>query len=115
MNPEDIGRILDEIGERIGPAGAYAWGLAVRYQIIDGILGAVVGLGIAAVSVFAMRFAWRQTSQSEDIDRGFVRMIAALIGFPLLVFSIFWIGGSLVQLMNPEWSAIKSIISAAKP
>lgn len=50
MNPEDIGKILDEIGERIGPAGEYAFTLAVRQQIIVGVLWTMFVVALIVVS-----------------------------------------------------------------
>ena len=56
MTAEELGRILDELGERLGPTGAYVFELAVRQQVIVNGLwtGVLVGVAVTA-AVIAIR------------------------------------------------------------
>ena len=65
MNPEDVGRILDEIGERIGPAGEYAFELAVRQQVIVGALWTVF---LAAVITLAATILIRSLRRVRSVE-----------------------------------------------
>ena len=67
MNPEDVGKILDEIGERIGPAGEYAFELAVRQQLITGALWTVLWAGVIALCVIAVRWALRKVAVIDTL------------------------------------------------
>ena len=44
MKPEDIARILDDLGTRIGPAGEYVWQLTVKQVLIDAWLWGAFGI-----------------------------------------------------------------------
>ena len=71
MNPEDIGRVLDEIGERIGPAGEYAFGLAVRQQITLGIIWTAFWLAVLVISLLVLRSAVRGTEVIKGLVASF--------------------------------------------
>lgn len=70
MNPEDIGRILDEIGERIGPAGEYAWTITVKQVFIDSGVGLVIGAVLLLLSIALIVFGLRSGNvDAEEVAR----------------------------------------------
>lgn len=73
MTADEIGRILDELGDRLGPAGSHVFELAVRQQIVTGALWTVVllvaAVTAALVAVGAVRRVRRLETTISDIDR----------------------------------------------
>lgn len=65
MNPDDLARILDDIGQRIGPAGERVFELAVRQQVITNGLWATAA---GAVAVVAVAIAIRQYRAMRGLD-----------------------------------------------
>ncbi len=53
MNPDDIARILDDLGSRIGPAGEYVFALAVRQAVIANALWFLGSVAVCVVAAFA--------------------------------------------------------------
>lgn len=110
MNPEDIGPILDEIGERIGPAGEYAWELAVRWQVTAGIIGLVASIAaIVAIGLF-VRWVWAKAKDADSYDRGPMRSISAAFGFLFVLGLMVPVWDSLLRLLNPEFAALRDLI-----
>ena len=52
MNPDDIARILDDLGQRLGPTGEYVFSLAVRQVYIDAFAGLLCWLAFAVINAF---------------------------------------------------------------
>lgn len=126
MNPEDLARILDDLGERLGPAGEYAFSLAVRQVFIDGAMGLVVGLvgvvviaAVFAVAIRATRREWhRQLADRDSYHRPDFMMDIAfpwfLGGFLLLLpfgFCLTLLMSAIPKLLNPEYAALADILS----
>ncbi|MFN2419260.1 MAG: hypothetical protein ABR593_10110 [Candidatus Limnocylindria bacterium] len=102
MNPEDVGRILDEIGERIGPAGEYAWTLTVRQVVIDASMWGGVGVVLILVALAC--------GVGAALSRGELRANAAVIGafaFIVAVPVVVFVG---TQLLNPEYHAMMRLL-----
>jgi hypothetical protein len=106
MNPDDLARILDELGQRLGPTGEYVFALAVRQVYIEAILFAIVGLGSIAGGVYIWRRVYRT---GDDIDRSYgppVAVLAVATGLFLLLFC------GIAPALNPEYAAIRDILGA---
>ena len=107
MNADDIGKILDELGRRLGPAGSHVFELAVREQIIRGATWLVVFVVGLALCLYA-RKAWIADWQGSGLSaRGTLFMAGA---FMVFVATIGLIAGGIGQLLNPEYAAIKDIL-----
>jgi hypothetical protein len=65
MNPDDLARILDDLGRRVGPAGERVFELAVRQQVITNGLWATAA---GAVVVIAVAIAVRQHRAMLGLD-----------------------------------------------
>lgn len=103
MNPEDIGKILDEIGERIGPAGAYAWEITVRQVVIDASVW--LSLGALALVVALGAFTYAAVRRSADA-----------LGVGLLALTgLIPMGVALTQLLNPEYHAMVRLLERLVP
>ena len=132
MNPEDVGRILDEIGERIGPAGEYAWGLAVRQVYIEGTIGSILGSALAIATlvagVGALVLIYRRyladlerTKGAGRYDRtdpfGYVLSALAVLslGGAAFGFCLTWAVLAIQQLLNPEYHAMIRLLDSVVP
>lgn len=126
MNPDDIARILDDLGQRLGPAGQYVFGLAVRQAFIDGLLQtgiAVVGLTVVGVVVLAAarisRRQWaRESADKRDsyyskpdiLDYVFPWMLGGIGGVFAVGFLLILLMTGLLKLLNPEYAALTDIL-----
>ena len=112
MNADEIGKILDEIGNRLSPAGQYVWNAAVastRIFAISGIvlllLAWVVGTWLALKGRNVTEKEWSNFSLNAGLTFvGVVLLIGAFIGTvsvgPELISNAF----------VPEWGVVKSFI-----
>lgn len=127
MNPEDIGRILDEIGERIGPAGEYAWQITVRQVYLEGILWGAVASIFVLLATVALIFIWRdyyerrrQYGAMESPSRydrpgadGHAFLSVGVVG--LQIVATFFGIASVIQLLNPEYHAMVWLLGSIIP
>lgn len=121
MTPEELGRLLDELGQRIGPAGEYVFQLAVRQAIAEGVIGLITGLvliaGTIAISTKATRWVLRQEMghYSDAFDRAFPIAILSVPTAFLLAMGWLLAADSITALINPEYAAIRDILSRIVP
>ena len=131
MNPDELARILDELGKRLGPAGQHVFELAVRQQYINALLGLIesgavllIGIPVILYCVRLTRRRWAadmaryansndHSSSKPDID-GYV--FAWIVGGALALFVLGMAAvdffASISILLNPEYAAIREILSA---
>jgi hypothetical protein len=136
MNPDDLARILDELGQRLGPTGEYVFALAVRQVYIDAFLGLLVSIpvliGVTLGTLWgirASRRAWAADvkAYAEGKSRwSLIRNQPDLVdyAFPWLFggMAIVVVGGvagtlfaaSLADLLNPEYAALRDIVGAIR-
>lgn len=115
MNPEDVGKILDEIGERIGPAGEFAWQLTVRQVVIEGWVFGIVGVVALFVVVGSIYGMLRNLGDESSVDREFVAFFCSVgLGIFGLVALIMVIA-SVPKLLNPEYHAMVRLLERIVP
>ena len=116
MNPDDLVRILDELGERLGPTGEFVFALAVRQVYIDAITMIVLSAAyVVALAVAVPRVArWIADGDSYD-GRGLVGIFggvgATILGVLLLVGVLWYVPA----LFNPGYAALRNILGAVQP
>lgn len=132
MEPEDLARILDDLGQRLGPTGEYVFALAVRQVVIDASITLAWGiptiLAVTAVVVWAARFTRQRYAAAKAIEKpgGYSYERVDLMNYvmPWLMFGFI---GSIVlgtaglavthqlgRLLNPEYAAIRDILGAVR-
>lgn len=123
MNPDDVAKILDELGKRLGPAGSHVFELAVRQQVIQGIItlatqGIVIALGLVAVAVgiwLHKKEIKAGTNWPTDPTIGFfVSFVGGLVVGLALFMLLITLPTTITQLINPEYAAIKEILYAIR-
>jgi hypothetical protein len=122
MTPEQLTQLLDELGKRLGPGGAHVFELAVRQAIITSTMQlAAAGVLVAiAVTVLAVvwRFLHRDTSKlerwSSSDDEG-VAAVGIVVALFVIVIAVFGAVNSIPTLLNPEYAALRDLLSQVKP
>lgn len=121
MNPDDLAKILDELGRRLGPTGQHVFDLAVRQQIIDGAFVVFALLIFVFLSIVVTIAVWRRRNNGLDKeDPGYLNLtdsigILVFVWMIPVVIVVLPLAGALGKLLNPEYAAIRDILSAIKP
>ena len=115
MTAEEISQILDELGERLGPAGSRLFELAIRQVYIDGFLSLALTLATIAAWVIALpkvyRWAMDEVGEYGMNDRGFVAVIGGFLAFVVTVGVAAMALSSIPAMLNPEYAAIRKLLS----
>jgi hypothetical protein len=109
MTPEEIVTILDEIGERVGPAGQYAWEAAIRYKFAEALFGIGISAGLFVIGTlmfFGALFLGDETNDAHVIVLVVGGMISILSLFALVIGGGHWVP----SLLAPEFAVLKDLI-----
>jgi len=116
VNPDDVAKILDELGNRLSQPAQHVFQLSVNYVISSNTFYAVLCVGWIVSSVLAgiALVVWVRRGESPYGDRPFVGGLlgGALIGTALVAMVFLMI--SVVALMNPEYTALQNLLGAIK-
>jgi ABC-type multidrug transport system permease subunit len=119
MDPQDVVKVLDEIGKRVGPAGEYAWSILVAGQRVTGIVGLVTGTILMVVAYilyrvvrFLMKKGKEETSSYTNRDdyylgaflTGGLAIIVVVLGLAVAMSSI-------ASVVAPEYVILHDLIS----
>lgn len=111
MTPEQVTNLLDQLGQRLGPAGQHVFELAVRQVFIDGFTMLILTAIFLAVLGWSVPriYAW---AQDGGDDRAMLGVIAGavyvLVGICLLIGDLAYIPA----MLNPEYAALMNILRA---
>lgn len=112
MKPEEIGRILDEIGERLGPAGEYAWAKTVQYISIQAWAGIGLAIFVVMIAAFLTIRGFQKATWSDDGPTRYDLM--AMTGSAILFMAFFIMAVSGPELVSralvPEGALIKDLL-----
>lgn len=119
MNPDDLARILDELGQRLGPTGEHVFQLAVRQVVIDATLGLAwsipVLIAVTIATVWGLRLSvrkYRIAKANEPIDYFFPWLFAGMAIFPVGGTAATVLLANLARIANPEYAALRDIIGS---
>jgi hypothetical protein len=122
MDADEIGRVLDEIGERIGPAGEYAWTLSVRQVWVEGFvfLLASVLLSMASVALIAAarnhNAKVRERRSANGYYNGSETDGVEWLGVVFIeVFALALLVVASLNLLNPEYHAMMRLLERIVP
>lgn len=113
MDSTELSRLLDELGQRLGPTGEYVFALAVRQVYINAAVAAVLLTLVIALGVIAGPRIYRwQLHNPTYGSRDLVALIGALIYGILLVIVAPLAFIAIPNAFNPEYAALRDIIGA---
>lgn len=115
MSADELSKLLDELGKRLGPTGQHVFDLAIRQVIIDGAIG--VGLlalfSIATIVMVPRVYRWTKGGDGyHSDDRGMVASIVGLVWSIVGAFVLLNGIWELSRLLNPEYAALRDILGA---
>ena len=108
MKPEDIARILDDLGTRIGPAGEYVWQLTVKQVLIDAWLWGAFGILPFLAGIGLLVIASKTRDEVDSVLVGVLGIFGVVAGAALTVV----LG---TQLLNPEYHAMIRLLDSVLP
>ena len=116
MNPDDIARILDDLGQRLGPTGEYVFSLAVRQVYIDALIATVfLVLPVVACAVILPRtYRWVMDAPDSYSSReiaGVLTFAGLLCWLAFAVINAFLV---IPDVLNPEYAALRDILGAIR-
>jgi len=125
MTADELSRILDELGKRLGPTGRHVFDLAVRQVYIDAIIGIVIGVVVVSIYVVGMnkliamtRSALVRQKESDHyyssdpfLDWFPVDMVGIFAGVAVIL-GVRNLVDSLSHLANPEYAALRDLMGA---
>jgi len=114
MNPDDLAKILDELGQRLGPAGQHVFELAIRQVYIN------AGVGLLLLVPVAIAWRWaipiiRREQAKDFLDQSIAVAMGVVLG--LIATGIVCVSAitSISDVLNPEYAALKDILSRIVP
>jgi hypothetical protein len=117
VNPDDLARILDDLGERLGPTGEYLFELAVRQVYIEAATAAVLAVAWIAITAATVRPIYRW-SQGDPNGHGGREMIASIGGMTWCLLGVLILGMAayaVPAILNPEYAALRNLLGAIAP
>jgi hypothetical protein len=116
VTADEIARILDVLGEKLGPAGERVYALALRQMFIDGIIGTGLFVATTVIAVLAIRPVLRWVADGNSYgDRGMAAGLAGVAAAVLwVVLLINFAGFALPRLLNPEYAAIRDLLGSIR-
>ena len=119
MDPQEVGRILDEIGKRIGPAGEYAWNTLVTGERVLGFTTLFMGIVLLGVTYVGYRLAKlfydihqnsTKSFDSHDMGAFGIGVLTVLV----LAGALICIGSSLPSIIAPEYVVLTKALEGVR-
>ena len=135
----DIKQYIEEMANSLGVAAEHVYELLVRQQIISGVVQLVVGLLLLILLITAVRWTiniftkakytevegsyytrqepnnvWGRLKESNFVDDGHIWLISVFVWIVLLIIVCILIPSAILQIVNPEYYAIREILDVFK-
>ena len=109
MTTEQIQQLINSLNS----IGEIAFRAAIKQMYIDGIFTFIIGMVVFAYVLYIFRAMTRYCAiHANNIDEGMVFAWVILIGG--IIISIFFVWASVSNFINPEYGALKSILSSIR-
>jgi hypothetical protein len=108
VSPDDIIKLLDELGQRLEGPTKHLFELAYRQTLIEGVIFSVLVLIAFAINVVGS-IAWIKHGTNENDPPMWAQAFGygMLLAIPaMLIFGL----PALTNLLNPEWVAVGKLI-----
>lgn len=114
--PQNVEKALQILAERFGTTVEHLWTVAVRQTYVDAATSILLILVVSVASYFALRWC-KKAFEEDDSSMGEKRMFAwiiACIVLAILAGVVLSNIGKLLQVFNPEFYAVKLLLSTLK-
>lgn len=99
---------IDAIARKLGVAAEHVYTLLVRQQIVDGVIGILLGIVLMLIAYFSIK-RWIPELDKDDYE--FLGQPLALLAGACGIVGLVIIFHNIGPLINPEYYAIKEIMS----
>ena len=114
--PQNVEQTLQILAERFGTTVEHLWSVAVRQTYVDAVTAVLLILAVSAGAYFALRWC-KMSFEEDDSSMGEKRMFAGLIAcivLGILAGVVLSNINKLLQVFNPEFYAVKLLLSTLK-
>lgn len=114
--PQNVEKTLQILAERFGTTVEHLWAVAVRQTYVDAVTSILLILAVSAGAYFALKWC-KKVFEEDDSYMGEKRMFTGLIACIVLgIFAGVVLSniGNLLQVFNPEFYAVKLLLSTLK-
>lgn len=114
--PQNVEQTLQILADRFGTTVEHLWEVAVRQTYVEAVTSVLLILAVSVGAYFALKWC-KKTFEEDDSYMGDKRMFAGLIACGVLVILagvVFSNIGKLLQVFNPEFYAVKLLMSTLK-
>jgi hypothetical protein len=107
---------LEKALEKAGAAAKYAWGLGIRQAYIDGVFSLLLFVMLMSAVIglvkWSRRIAKKEHGTYSDWEMGYAFII---LGASIALFlSLLFLYYGMVNLLNPEWQIIQTLVGVVK-
>lgn len=111
QNPQAVNDVIDHLAAKLSVPTAHLWEVLIRQQRID-VIQCVVFLALFGVGVRVWFRAFWGKKRSDDQLLGMI-FSGGFLGI-LSIIGIIWTFTAVGELLNPEYYALKEILSALR-
>ena len=111
MSETEILSLLDGLATRLEGPARYAFDLAVRFQIVNAVIGLVFGILLLVLPPAATILGRRRMRGDA---REFATMVGGLLSGLAVLIGLAFVGVNIVSLLNPEYRALMGLIGTVR-
>lgn len=111
MGPEEIGKIIDLLVEKLGPMGKIVWEIYLRQIYLTGLMQTVGGVIFIVGFAASLRLLLEKRKDPEWFDEwGWILVVLGIFGVFSFAMAGFSIIQGVLQLLNPQYYAIQMLL-----
>ena len=115
--PQNVEKTLQILAERFGTTVEHLWTVAVQQAYVDAVAAMLLILAVSAGAYFALKWCKKAFEEEDDSSMGEKRMFAGILAcivLGILAGVVLSNIGNLLQVFNPEFYAVKLLLSTLK-
>lgn len=107
--------LIEKLAAKLGTTSEYLWAVLTKQALISGITDIAQYIALAVVVCLVVRYREKLNEFGSDNEFIFVMMCAGGIVLAIVcVVAFFCIGNTVSALFNPEYWALKQVLSVVK-
>lgn len=109
---QNVNDVIDHLATKLAVPTAHLWAVLIRQQRID-VIECAIFLPLVALAVWGYVRLWKKYHDDDDYAIGF--FIGGIALAIVMVIAVGWILTAVGEVANPEYYALKEVLSALKP